>query len=844
MMLKMLKNFLVRFREKTPGYGSEHEQALARIIISFLVAVYLSYRFFSADNPATIKQVFIFSVVWNINSILLGIGIFRSRKPSETRQFLAMVADICAITYGMCVSGEIGSLFFGIYLWVTVGNGLRYGSKSLIRAQVLSIIGFLTVIALNDYWSTNSTLAGGLLLTLIAIPLLTFFLLRRLSQAIMFAEEASKAKSQFLSNMSHEMRTPLNGVIGASDLILQTTLNSEQQDLVHTLRNSAHILFKLIEDVLDLSKIESGKLIAELVDFDLHSMINKTMDMFTSQVEKKGVRLQIHIAPETCFLLHGNAQHLRQILINLIGNAVKFTPTGSVELLVTTLDQDEKSTRLRFEVIDTGIGIPQESQQAIFESFTQAHSSITRTYGGTGLGTTISKQLVEFMGGEIGLHSKENMGSTFWFELPFEKQQKSPTLDDIATLSHIRVLGAGMLDIEQTSVTGHLSGWGTRFDHAASVAHFFSLLGQILTNSQQKLIVLCRPKAFGINPKDFATHVWADYSPSKVSLILIAPDLDGNNEEALLKMGYSCLLRTPIDKALLFNALHGEVSTRAATSGEAVSFREHYERNSLAKLRLNILVAEDNGTNRKILSKILEYAGHNVDLVENGEQALDLLEINQYDLAIMDMQMPVMGGLEALRIYRMIDSMESHMPIAILTASATIEAKRECEEAGVDAFLTKPIDSYTLLDTVARLSRNNSKGSAISEPASNRPTPIFTANGRLLDRNTLHQLKLLGEGNENFVDTVIQGFVLEGEQLLEAMNAAILSQDYESFKELAHSMKGSAGNMGAEALFQICREIMLSNHADLKSSADNLLRKAQASFSATRQAMNHYLLTL
>ena len=840
-MSHVSEKFFQQIKARFPSYGSEHEQALVRITFFSLIFIYLSYKLFSSENPSSISTLFNATGLFLLNSIFLAIVIFRSDKPSELRQFLALLCDISAITFGMYVNGELGSLFFGIYLWVTVGNGLRYGAKALLRAQALSVLGFITAVLLNDYWAAHSTLAAGLLLTLISIPLFTFSLLGRLNKAIIRAEEASKAKSYFLANMSHEMRTPLNGVIGASDLILGTPLNAEQKDLVKTLRNSGRILLKLIENVLDFSKIESGKLIADIVDFDLHSLINNTMDMFASQAEKKGLLLHMHTSPETCFMLRGDAQHLRQIIINLVGNAIKFTKQGTVELRVSTLSQNATSANIRFEVIDTGIGIPIESQQNIFESFTQAHANITNSNGGTGLGTTISKQLVEFMGGQIGLHSEIGKGSMFWFEIPLDKQSENDLLDNLMPLQQIRVIGAGMQQNERSTAAAYFSSWAVKFEYAKSAAQFFTLLRLTASDGLQNHVVLCRPDMLGIDAKEFSTQIWNEYSTTNVSLILITSDRSEKNQEELLKMGYSCILKAPIDKTLLFNALHSALPSEAV-SPQVSSFVEHYERNNHENRKLDILVAEDNATNRKIISKILEYAGHNVDLAENGDLALDMLENKRYDLTIVDMHMPVMTGLEALRIYRMTEKALPRMPFAVLTASATVEAKHECEEAGVDAFLTKPIDANNLLDTVARLTAttNNIPDAQEATLIAIQPEKPATSDELLINTKTLHHLRLLGAMNDNFLDSVIHGFFTEGEQLLARMKEALQNEKYVQFKELAHALKGSSGNLGAEALFQICREISKLNQNELQNSSATLLNKINVSFSLTRQALIRY----
>ncbi|MES1982560.1 MAG: ATP-binding protein [Pseudomonadota bacterium] len=829
-MIPVLRSSFQSFRKMNSG----REQAIVRVIFALMIFTYLILTIDSASpgqQTALLSSggFLAFSLIWMA-------AFFYSQKPSENWLLLAMFADLSAITFVMLKAGEVGALLYGIYLWVIVGNGLRYGTQALVRSQIISVVGFLAVILFNDYWAAHRILGFGLLLTLILIPFYIFRLLQRLNRAITQAEEANKAKSYFLANMSHEMRTPLNGVIGASDLIMETPLNAEQKDLVVTLRNSGQMLLKLIENVLDLSKIESGRLESEVVEFDLHSLIRNTVAMFLPQAEKNNLQLQVHFSPETCFQLRGDSLHLRQVIINLVGNAIKFTDKGLVELRISTLSQDDVTTLLKFEVIDTGIGIAHESQQAIFDSFTQANAGITSKYGGTGLGTTISKRLVEFMGGRIGLHSNLGAGSVFWFELPFQKQLQSNYPDVPSGIDRIRVITVGLRGDEQRVISGHLSSWRVSYEHAASLTHFFAHLLHAPLTGRQKLVILANPKTYKVSPAEFTAQLWAGRSANDLPLMLIDPDLYTQSEEELLQMGCSCVLRTPVDKTLLFNALHGVIAGHPIA--DVISFREHYERNSVGNQSLDILVADDNGTNRKIISKILERGGHRVDTVEDGEQALDTLEKKQYDLAIMDMFMPGLDGPDAIRIYRATVNRTPRMPVIILTANATVEARQVCEEAGVDAFLTKPIDAISLLDTVAQLTAPNKK----VRPPNQEPTVVtaLKVTELCLNENTLRHLEVLGGGNE-FVKAIIEGFIAESEQLLGNMKTILLQRDYQTFKNMAHTLKGSAGNVGAEILARICHDISRLSPTDLQNSADDLISQMNAAFKSVQFKLAQYL---
>jgi signal transduction histidine kinase/DNA-binding response OmpR family regulator len=689
----------------------------------------------------------------------------------------------------------------------------------------------------------------------------------QLEKAKNAAEAASRAKSAFLATMSHEIRTPMNGVLGMTEMLLGTNLSETQRKFTKLVKSSGEHLLVIINDILDFSKIEAGKLSIEYINFNLWDLLDDINSVYTPQAQGKGIGLDFDIAGNIPISICGDPNRLRQIMANLLGNAIKFTDQGRILAKVQVTAEDAQSVALRFEVHDTGIGVSREARGRIFEAFSQADGSTTRKYGGTGLGLAISKQLVELMGGKIGVDNALTQGSIFWFTVSFDKRRVDPDEPgfSLTAIEGLRVLIVDEYQRSREELERQVGAWQVAVDSVGSAMHAPERLASEARAGRPYDVAILDMDLERTSGLSLAAAIKADPATRATRILLVSSDRLAADPVQRREAGVAYQLIKPVRAGDLFECIATR-PRKGVTAAPAIEAPAPLRQAGASPTRQRkVLLAEDNPVNVEVATAMLDSLGLEVSCARNGDEALQAVRAGRYDVVLMDCQMPVMDGFAAtteIRRHERENGRARTLPIVAITANALQGDRESCLAAGMDDYLSKPFTQQQLGAVIGRWVALPRAGAPAAQEESGaagpgpvvplaakvhhddrrRPPALEPAQRDVINLHALDNIRALSSDRGGaLVQRVITAYVDDTPQHLRTLRQAISGLDTGNLRKVAHSLKSSSANVGAETLAQMCKEMEHLGRNDSTEGASGILTDMEQEFQAVRHSLSAIL---
>ena len=792
----------------------EHEMIKNRIIL--IILAWSSFAILGASSGLIIG----FGVYFFV-SIAVAVAYRLHPRPSNPRRLIGLCIDFGAAAFLFQIGGESFAAVYPALLWVILGNGFRFGVKWLYLASAMAAISFGWTIYHVDYWRDSPSLSIGLLVGLIVIPAYCSTLITKISQAKEEAEAANKAKSLFLASISHELRTPLNAIIGYGTHLLDMKLPEKQHHMVATSVSAGRHLLHLINQLLSFAHSETRDALPDPKPFSVVSILSEVRDIMQISAEEKDLKIILQAEPGSDRLVSGQVDYIRNILLNLTSNAVKFTQTGSITLRCGFTSANGHH-QIWISVTDTGPGIADSAQRKIFDVFQQADDRIASEFGGTGLGLAICRQQARQLGGSVSVESKLGAGSTFTLSFPadvVEAEERGTEDHGLRILSLTRQAEAPVIcnDNDQP----------IRIDHIQ--CHASEDICNILDRRNLGLYDIALLDEAIASDHDDLSPLWSAFRAAKLPPVLLAEGKQKNLKDLQLRAAFATLLPAGSDFSTIRSAV--QIGCSFVGSGAEKPLQTSDIERSPQTGTLRVLIADDNRTNRMVLETILSNAGHEVIVVVDGEKALEKLEQDAFDIVFMDVNMPVMGGIECCKLWRQIEGPRKHVPIIGLTADSTADTEKKCLDAGMDLRLTKPIEATELLAVIAAQTHHRSDQAEIrlgSDPlgvVSNIEDRMRKAEPPAVDPAQLDYL--LSIGDEAFIQSIIEAYLDDADEILIALKKSVVEGSVDDFRFHAHAFKSGAANIGANRLAELCSKLEVISEPEFSDRRFDYLAKVE-----------------